>query len=180
MKNTNSKIIIVSMILIILIFTLLLTRCDRDSKINNSTNNTNNIANEEKSDFKIGEYFIQIDTSILTETDGLVGDESIEFLEHNKFNAYTGFGNGVAGTYSISNNEILCIADTFYSEYGPEQKINTTLTFKINSNSQIEIINTSDIYTINIVDIINNTLTDETKEMSLWPFIVGIKFNLSI
>lgn len=180
------KIINLSMMIFIIIalFLVTLTGCnqnsDQDSAKNNEIiNSTDNDSSEENLNFTTGDYYIQIDTSILKETDGVVGDESIEFLDNNTFNAYTGFGNGISGTYTISNNKIDCIADTFYSEYGPNQEINALLSFKINSESEIEIINTSESYEINIVDIPNNSLTDETKDMSLWPFVKGIKFSLS-
>ena len=152
---------------------------EQNNSKNSETMNTTDNSSEVKLTFTNGNYYIQVDNSILKEDDGSTGDESIEFLDNNTFNAYTGSGNGISGTYTISNSKIDCIAETSYGEYGPNQKINASISFKINSSSEIEIINASESYEIKLVDILNNTLTDETKDMSLWPFVKGVKFILS-
>lgn len=168
-------------LLLITMFTVLflvtLTGCEQKNVKNTETNN--NTVSQEKTNFTIGEYSIQVDKSILDDTEDTAGDGAIEFLEDNTFNAYMGFGNGILGTYTVSDNKIDCIADTSYGEYGPNQKINASMSFKINSKSEIELIDTSETYQIKIVDIPNNTLTNETKDMYLWPFVKGIKFILS-
>lgn len=176
----QKKIINLSIIFVIIaLFLVTLTGCEqKNSETNEITNNTD-YSSEEKTNFTTGEYDIQVDKSILDDVEGTAGDEAIEFLGDNKFNAYTGFGNGISGTYTVLDNRIDCIADTFYSEYGPNQKINASMSFKINNKSEIELIDTSETYEIKIVDIPNNTLTNETKDMSLWPFVKGIKFILS-
>lgn len=177
------KIINLSIIIsIIALFFVTLTGCDQNSDQNSAKsdeiiNSTNNDLSEEK--LNLGNYIVQPDEEILGDTLDIVGDEGITFSEDNKFDAYIGFGNGISGTYTISDNRIDCIADTFYSEYGPNQKINASLSFKINSDSEIEIIDTTESFEINLVDIPNNSLMDETKDMFLRPFEKGIKFVLS-
>lgn len=178
MKNIKKISLILALSIILSLLSLLLTGCDKNNYNSNMITNNIDEVGESKSYFTVGEYSIQVDNSILKEDDP-VGDESIEFLDNNKFNSYIGFGNGISGTYTVSNNEINCTADTFYSEYGPQQKINASIYFKINSDSEIEIIDTTESYKIKVVDILNNTLTDETKDMSLWPFINGVKFILT-
>lgn len=174
----SKKIInLLSIIAFVVLFLVILTGCEQKNVKDNETNNIT--VSKEKTNFTMGEYSIQVDKSILDDAEGIAGDEAIEFLEGNIFNAYTGFGNAISGTYTVSDNKIDCIADKFHSEYGPNQKINASMSFKINSKSEIELINTSETYEIKIVDIPNNTLTDETKDMSLWPFVKGIKFILS-
>lgn len=176
---------IINLCMIVLLFTVFslslvtLTGCEQKNIKGNEINNNTDYSSKEKANFTMGEYYIQVDKSILDDAEGIAEDEAIEFLEGNTFNAYTGFGNAISGTYTVSDNKIDCIADTFHSEYGPNQKINASMSFKINSKSEIELINTSETYEIKIVDIPNNTLTDETKDMSLWPFVKGIKFILS-
>ena len=170
----SKKLINFTVLSAVFIISALLISCLAGCTKNSSQNNLSTKENI----FNIGSYNIQIDDSILVQ-EGAEGDESIEFSGNNTFNAYLGFGNSISGSYTISNNEINCIADTFYSEYGPNQKITASLTFKINSDSEIEIINTSEKYEIKVVDILNNSLTDETKDMSFWPYVAGIKFNLS-
>lgn len=176
---------IINLCMIILLFTVLslslvtLTGCEQKNIKGNEINNNIDYSSEEKTNFTMGEYYIQVDKSILDVAEGIAEDEAIEFLGDNTFNAYTGFGNAISGTYTVSDDKIDCIADTFHSEYGPNQKINASMSFKINSKSEIELIGTSETYEIKIVDIPNNTLTNETKDMSLWPFVKGIKFILS-
>ena len=174
----SKKIInLLSTIAFVILFLVTLTGCEQKNVKDNETNNTT--VSKEKANFTMGEYSIQIDKSILDDTEGIAEDESIEFLEGNTFNAYTGFGNCISGTYTVSDSKIDCIANTFHSEYGPNQEINASMSFKINNKSEIELIGTSETYQIKIVDIPNNTLTNETKDMSLWPFVKGIKFILS-
>lgn len=175
--KTKRIINLLSITMFTVLFLVTLTGCEQKNVKNTETNN--NTVSQEKTNFTTGKYYIQVDKSILDDTEGITEDESIEFLEGNTFNAYTGFGNGISGTYTVSDNKIDCIADSFHSEYGPNQKINASMSFKINSKSEIELVNTSETYQIKIVDIPNNTLTNETKDMSLWPFVKGIKFILS-
>lgn len=177
-KITNLSIAIY-IIAMLALFLVSLTGCDRKNSESNEIINNTDYSLEEKTNFTMGKYYIQVNESILDDTEGIAEDESIEFLDDNTFNAYTGFGNGISGTYTVSDNKIDCIADTFHSEYGPNQKINASMSFKINNKSEIELIDTSKTYEIKIVDIPNNTLTNETKDMSLWPFVKGIKFILS-
>lgn len=174
----------IMLFLITVLFLVSLTGCGQ----NNSSNNTASVQenqvvtspdNSNKIEVNLGSYIVQPDEKILGDITDIMGDEDITLSEDNKFNAYIGFGNGISGTYTISDNKIDCTADTFYSEYGPNQKINASISFKINSDSEIEVIDTTESFEINLVDIPNNSLMDETKDMFLRPFEKGIKFILS-
>lgn len=131
-----------------------------------------NYSNKNKINLILGSYTVQSGEKVL-------GDEYITFLENNKFNAYKGFGISISGTYTISDNKINCIADTYYSDYGPNQKISASISFKINSNSELEVIDATESFKIKVVDIPTNSLTDETNDIFLSPFEKGIKFVLS-
>jgi hypothetical protein len=145
----------------------------------NITVPTNDSSDNQDFSLTLGTYKIQINKEILGENYNLYIDNIISFNQNNKFFAYLGESIIISGDYTTSNNIITCTANTFTGEYGPKQKINATISFKINSSSEIEIINSSESYKINIIDIVNNYLTDETKDMSLSPFVKGIKFVLS-
>lgn len=159
---------------------LSLTGCSNNNEQTNNQTPSNELSSSSTSasDFTLGNYYIQIDSLILNNGEFITGDEGIEFLEDNQFRAYIGSGNGILGNYVISGNEINCTANEAYSEYGPLQEINVSLTFKMNSNSEIELLNASESYKVHVVDIPNNALTAETKDMSLWPFVKGTKFML--
>lgn len=184
-KITNLRIVMY-IITIVALFLVTLTGCEQ--KTNDNTNNpteenqiTTSLDNSNKNELNLilGNYTVQPDEKILGDILDIMGDEGITFLEGNEFDAYIGFGNGISGTYTISDSKIDCVADTFYSEYGPNQKINASMSFKINSDSEIEVIDTTESFEINLVDIPNNSLMDETKDMFLRPFEKGIKFVLS-
>ncbi len=174
----------IMLFLITVLFLVSLTGCGQN------TNNSNNVSSQENQvvsspdnsneiQVNLGSYVVQPDEKILGDITDIMGDEDITFSENNKFDAYIGFGNGISGTYTISDNKINCTADTFYSEYGPTQKISASISFKINSDSEIEVIDTTESFKINLVDIPNNSLMDETKDMFFRPFEKGIKFVLS-
>lgn len=104
------------------------------------------------------------------------GDEQIVFYENGTFSAYLGWGMNISGTYNKENNNIYCDANKFFADNMPDQTITASIYFKIIDESTIEIINTSKEFIIRPGDLINNTLTNEEKEMSLHPFVKGIKF----
>lgn len=174
----------IMLFLITVLFLVSLTGCAQ----NNSNNNIDSAQesqvasspdNSNEIEVNLGSYVVQPDEKILGDITDIMGDEDITFSENNKFDAYIGFGNGISGTYTIYDDKINCTADTFYSEYGPNQKISASISFKINNDSEIEVIDTSESFKINLVDIPNNSLMDDTKDMFLRPFEKGIKFVLS-
>lgn len=174
----------IMLFLITVLFLASLTGCGQNNNDNNNASAQENQVvsspdNSNEIEVNLGSYVVQPDEKILGDITDIMGDEDITFLKNNKFDAYIGFGNGISGTYTISGNKIDCTADTFYSEYGPNQKISASISFKINSDSEIEVIDTTESFKINLVDIPNNSLMDETKDMSLRPFEKGIKFVLS-
>ena len=129
--------------------------------------------------FPNAKYIINVNTDLLGE-DSSASDETIEFLDENKFRAYVGWGNNVFGTYTITNNTINCTITSFSGEYSPEQKTNAQITFEVVDNSTIKILSASKTYKVKISTLIDGswTLTDQDKDMFLTPFIQGIEFNL--
>lgn len=204
-KKVNLSTIIlifIIFILLIVIFGMWYHYNNLNDEANNTTitNSASNIAisntntgisnnGSAENSFKSGNYHIQFDEELLGEEFESSGDEikgcdyEISFLENNEFTAYMNFGNNISGSYSISNNNIItCTANNFYGEYSPEQEISTTISFKINSNSEIEIVNVPESYKIKTADLNDSgewALTDEDKDMYLWPLVKGIKFVLS-
>lgn len=157
-----------------------------NTKFNITSNSVNTVNSPENSiEFKLGTYQIQFNEDLLGEEFKSSGNEikgcnyEISFYENNKFSINLGFGHRATGFYAISDNIITCNIDTVEGEYGPSQRTKASISFKINSNSEIEIINASESYEIKVVDIPNNSLTDEFKDMSLWPLVKGIKYVLS-
>ena len=145
---------------------------EENSEIQNTTISSKNQAKK---------YIIQPDKNILDEPYFEIneyGDEYIVFNNDGTFKAYIGWGNNIEGTYETKNDTINCTANIFSGEYGPDQKINASISFKTIDDSTIEVVKADKSCKIKIVDIINNTLTDEEKEYSLSPFVKGIKFNL--
>jgi len=125
-------------------------------------------------------YIIEVNKDLLGE-ETLAGDETIKFLNDNTFSAYKGWGNSIHGTYSINDNIINCIITSSSGEYSPKQKTYAKLSFKILDNATLEIIEASETYKIKttmLSDDGNWILTDEDKNMTLSPFIKGIKFHL--
>lgn len=182
----TKKIISFSIMLFLItaLFLVSLTGCGQNNNDNNNASAqenqvTSSSGNSNETEVNLGSYVVQPDEKILGDITDIMGDEDITFSENNKFDAYIGFGNGISGTYTVSDSKVDCVADTFYSEYGPNQKINASISFKINNDSEIEVINTTETFKINLVDIPNNSLMDETKDMFLRPFEKGIKFVLS-
>lgn len=157
--------------------------------INNKekTNQTNNVSVENKTEdtedtnteFKPATYVIQFDENLLGEEFKLAGGEikdckyEITFLEDSKFDINTGFGNSVQGTYSVDNNIINCKLISSNGENLSKNSINEEISFKINNDSELEIINISDVYTIKVRDMNGK---EESKEMTLWPLVKGIKY----
>ena len=148
--------------------------------IANTTAETNrNDEAEKKSDFSIGTYIIQPDKNILKASyyeTADIGDEGIEFKENGKFGAYLGWGMSISGNYELKNDVLSCIANTFSADNMPDQTINATIEFKIIDETCIEIIETSGSFKMRSGNLENNTLTDQINDMSLHPFVKGIKF----
>ena len=148
---------------------------------NNNANINNTIENKADKKIVFGKYQIIPDKNILDKEYFEIsdyGDEIIEFKDNNSFKAYLGWGNGILGAYTISNDEIICTAKTFYSNNAPDQDINISFTFKIINNSEIEITKAPSSYTIHTVDFTTHSLTNEIKEMSFLPFVVGTQFKI--
>lgn len=146
---------------------------------NNNSSNTQVGENNNNPSKISGTYIINVNTDLLGE-DSSASDETIEFLDENKFRAYVGWGNNVFGTYTITNNTINCTITSFSGEYSPEQKTNAQITFEVVDNSTIKILSASKTYKVKISTLIDGswTLTDQDKDMFLTPFIQGIEFNL--
>lgn len=157
---------------------------NEDSSFNNiaSENSNENNSHEDLLNIKLGSYVVKPDKNILGDISDISGEENIKFSENNKFSAYIGFGNGFSGTYNISEQNIInCNITTFVGEYGPDQKVTGSLTFKINDASTIEVVDASESIKIQISNLTDNgwTLSDEYKDLSLIPFVKGIKFIIS-
>ena len=179
MKNRiiiNLNIIIIT----IALFLLSLTGCNIETKNDEVVNVTNDTSSE--LNLPLGSYVVQPDEEILGDIFDIVGDEDITFLEDNKFSAYIGFGNSVAGNYKITDENIInCTIDTFVGEYSPEQKTSGNITLKIIDDSTIEVIDVSESVDIRMSEFTNDSwnLTNEHKDIGLRPFEKGIKFVFS-
>lgn len=165
------------------------TNSTLDVNVNNSNKNLSNVNNsnvstDNKTQFKTGTYIIQFDANLLGEEYETAGNEikgcdyEFSFLDNNEFSAYMNWGNSIYGSYTVSNNIINCIITSTSGDNAATQKIEGKISFKINSDSEIEITDITESYTIRVSDISDEgwVLTDETKEMSFWPLVKGIKF----
>lgn len=145
---------------------------------------TNDVATKK---FKPGEYRILPDLQILGEDYFYMaeyGVETISFLNNGTFSANLGLGIGISGNYEVSNDTISCIINKYSGEYSPDQETDGKIVFKIknasdNSVDLIEIIEISDSFKVK--ETISSetggwTLTNNEKDMSLYPLMEGIKF----
>ena len=137
--------------------------------------------------FKPGEYRILPDLQILGEEYFYMADygvETISFSNDGTFSADLGWGIGISGNYEVSNDTISCIINEYSGEYSPDQETDGKIVFKIknasdNSVDLIEIIEISDSFKVK--ETISSetggwTLTNNDKDMPLYPLMEGIKF----
>lgn len=153
---------------------------NEDSSLNNIASENN--AHESLVNIKLGSYVVKPDKNILGDISDISGEENITFSEDNKFSAYIGFGNTVAGNYTITDENIInCTIDTFVGEYSPEQKTSGNITLKIIDDSTVEVIDVSESVDIRMSELTNDSwsLTDEHKDIGLRPFEKGVKFVFS-
>lgn len=175
---------IVYLLIIILLIGILGIACyfgftsNKDSSQNNNVNGENKVESIADTEFKPATYVIQFDEDLLGEEFKLAGNEikdceyAVSFLDNNKFNIDTGFGNSVQGTYSVDGNVINCILTTSDGENSTIQPIDGEISFRINNDSELEIIDVPEFYTIKI----DMDGEKESKEMTLWPLVKGIKY----
>lgn len=177
--------VICMFIILILIFALIIVYYFgfvADKNIHDTNSNT--VSTDNKIQFEPASYTIQFDANLLgkefetADNEIKENDYEISFLANNEFIAYIGWGFSLEGNYTISNNIINCIITSVSSEYSPSQQIEGKFSFKINSNFEIELTDIPETYTIRTSEITSEgwVLTNETKEMSFWPLVKGIKF----
>lgn len=142
-----------------------------DSKIETDKTNDSEIETNETVKLSFGTYVIEPGVSEFG------GDEEVTLNEDNTFEIYTGFGNSISGTYSISRDKIECKATTFYGVYSPEQEIKAKIIFEIKDENSIQIIETSETYEIETYDVVTGEPLGERKEMYLSPLDEGVTFN---
>ncbi|MBR4111013.1 MAG: hypothetical protein IKK43_04940 [Clostridia bacterium] len=181
------------LLIFVAISMLLLVGCNANKNTNISDDNQNILDDDAQNQeqelesiaFKPSIWTIQFDEHLLGENFVKSGNEikmcdyQIKFMEENKVSIYMNEGNYVEGTYSVIGNKIECQLTSCYSEYSPSQEIEAKIDFKINSESEIEIINNTEKYTVRVAEIDDELgwkLTEETKELELWPLVNGIKY----
>ena len=126
------------------------------------------------------EYKIQPDRNILDESYFDIsnyGDEYIKFLPDGTFTAYHGWGIWLMGSYEVKDNKIYCNVEK--DEEGIASTVGKTsakIVFEIKDSKTIEIIEAPEYYRIKVRDYTKSILTDEEKDMSMSPFVKGIKF----
>ena len=195
-KNENGKASIIFIIIMLVVIVGLVYYFGLyNPKDSNNTVQTNAVANDTNSntstdnkdgkepssiEFKKGKYLIEPDKEILGEEYSSSGYEDIDALFNNDgtFSFYIGWGMSVSGKYTIDSNIVTCNIDASSGEYSQEQETNGKVTFRIKDANTLVITEASETYTIKQIEFTDAgaVLTDDEKEMSLYPFVKGIEF----
>jgi len=192
------------LLVIAMLVVVLMTGCNKNDTIENSDVQENQNSQQQNSEvnsttenqnkndmFVSSDWVIQFDEKILGDIneipDEVIGSDykinfrkGSQFMMGNIFKIYLNEGNYVEGIYNANDSEIKCQLIYFYGEYSPVQNIDGNINFKINSDSEIEIVDIP-----NGFKVMNTRytayngewiVTDESKEMSFWPLVKGIKY----
>lgn len=176
----KNKLLLV-VLAVILIFSLV--ACNNQDAVEN--NLEDNLENEQLNvQIESSNWNIQFDENLLGETFIDSGAEikncnyNIQFEKNDNFSINLNNGNCVKGTYDVKNDKVECTLVSAEGEYSPSQDISGKIIFKVNSDLEIEILSVPENYNIRTseLDASGWVLTDETKNMSFWPLVAGIKY----